>query len=162
MRQVIKCGHLFDVNEKRFREQANVYIEGNEIVKVEYGAAGPQEGWEVVDLSGKYVMPGFIDCHVHLIMNGEPDGTASMSAATDGDMAFKAYVYAMRDLEAGFTSLRDEGSTGFADIALRNMIENGTVKGPRIFAPQPTMTLLPRVGWRLPTSLPVPPKVTPW
>ena len=41
MRQVIKCGHLFDVNEKRFREQANVYIEGNEIVKVEYGAAGP-------------------------------------------------------------------------------------------------------------------------
>ena len=133
MRQVIKCGHLFDVNEKRFREQANVYIEGNEIVKVEYGAAGPEEGWEVVDLSGKYVMPGFIDCHVHLIMNGEPDGTASMSAATDGDMAFKAYVYAMRDLEAGFTSLRDEGSTGFADIALRNMIENGTVKGPRIF-----------------------------
>ena len=51
MRQVIKCGHLFDVNEKRFREQANVYIEGNEIVKVEYGAAGPEEGWEVVDLS---------------------------------------------------------------------------------------------------------------
>ena len=45
MRQVIKCGHLFDVNEKRFREQANVYIEGNEIVKVEYGAAGPEEGW---------------------------------------------------------------------------------------------------------------------
>ena len=67
MRQVIKCGHLFDVNEKRFREQANVYIEGNEIVKVEYGAAGPEEGWEVVDLSGKYVMPGFIDCHVHLM-----------------------------------------------------------------------------------------------
>ena len=133
MKQVIRCGHLFDDGEKRFKDGASVYINGNVIEKVEYGAAGTEEGWEVVDLSGKYVMPGFIDCHVHLNMNGEPDGTASMASATDGDMVLKAYVYAMKDLMAGFTGLRDEGSVGFTDIALRNMVEKGVVKGPRIF-----------------------------
>ena len=133
MKQVIKCGHLFDVNEKAFKAQANVYIDGNVIEKVVYGEDQTEEGWEIVDLTGKYVMPGFIDCHVHLNMDGEPDGTASMSSATDGDMALKAYVYAMRDLMAGFTGVRDEGSVGFTDIALRNTIEKGLVKGPRIF-----------------------------
>ena len=89
MKQVIKCGHLFDVNEKAFKAQANVYIDGNVIEKVVYGEDQTEEGWEIVDLTGKYVMPGFIDCHVHLNMDGEPDGTASMSSATDGDMALK-------------------------------------------------------------------------
>lgn len=132
MRQVVICGHLFDVREKAFRAGANVYIDGNQIEKVEYGKE-PEEGVERVDLSGKYVMPGWIDCHVHLSMNGEPDGVTPMAYATDGALAIKAYVYAMRDLMAGFTGIRDEGSAGFVDIALRDMIESGVVKGPRIF-----------------------------
>ncbi|MCI8887522.1 MAG: amidohydrolase family protein [Hungatella sp.] len=133
MKQVIICGHLFDVKEKKFREGVNVYIDGNIIKRIDDSGAEPEPGWDVVDLRGKYVMPGFIDCHVHLNMNGEPDGAASMAMATDGDMVLKAYVYAMRDLMAGFTGVRDEGASGFTDIALRNMIEQGVVKGPRIF-----------------------------
>lgn len=132
MKQIIKCGHLFDVNEKKFKENANVYIDGNKIEKVEYENK-PEAGYEIVDLSGKYVMPGFIDCHVHLNMNGEPDGTAPMAHQTCGDAVLNAYVYGMRDLMAGFTTVRDEGSMGFTDIALRNMINQGVVKGPRIF-----------------------------
>lgn len=132
MKQVLKCGRLFDVNEKKFKENANVYIDGNKIEKVEYGKDA-KAGYEVIDLSGKYVMPGFIDCHLHLNMNGEPDGTAPMAHQTYGDAVLNAYVYGMRDLMAGFTTVRDEGSMGFTDIALRNMIDKGVVKGPRIF-----------------------------
>lgn len=132
MKQVLKCGHLFDVNEKGFKERANVYIDGNRIERVEYGKDA-DAGYEPVDLSGSYVMPGFIDCHVHLNMNGEADGTAPMAHQTYGEAALNAYVYGMRDLMAGFTSVRDEGSIGFTDIALRNMIDKGAVKGPRIF-----------------------------
>ncbi len=134
MKQVLLCGHLFDVEEKKFRDNARVYIDGNRIEKVEYGKADEEgEDRKVVDLSDKYVMPGFIDCHVHLNMNGEPSGTAPMNFATYGELTLKSYVYAMRDLMAGFTGLRDEGSAGFTDIALRNMIEQGVVKGPRLF-----------------------------
>lgn len=132
MKQVIKCGHLFDVNEKKFKENANVYIMENKIEKVTYNEE-TESGYEVIDLSSKYVLPGLIDCHVHLCMNGEPDTMAALAVDTYGDVTLKAYVYAMRDLLAGFTTVRDEGAVGFSDIALRNMIDRGIVKGPRIF-----------------------------
>lgn len=132
MKQVIKCGHLFDVNEKQFKENANVYIDGNIIEKVEYNRE-IEAGYEIVDLGNRYVLPGLIDTHVHLTSNGEAGGLGFMNQLTYGDLALRAYRHAMADLMAGFTGVRDEGAGGYVDVALRNIINQGVVKGPRIF-----------------------------
>ena len=132
MKQVIKCGHLFDVNSKQFRSNALIYIYKNIIEKIEFHEV-PEEGYELLDLSNQYVLPGLIDCHVHLNMNGENNAFDTIASELQGDLTLKAYSYAMRDLMAGFTTLRDEGAVGYTDVALKNMINQGIVKGPRLF-----------------------------
>lgn len=132
MKQVIQCGHLFDVNAKQFQANACIYISDNLIEKVEYNAP-IKDGYQVLDLSSKYVLPGFIDCHLHLNMNGENNSFETIASDLYGDLTLKAYAYAQKDLMAGFTTLRDEGAVGYTDVALKNMINRGVVKGPRLF-----------------------------
>ena len=131
MKQVIQCGHLFDVNAKQFQANACIYISDNLIEKVEYNAP-IKDGYQVLDLSSKYVLPGFIDCHLHLNMNGENNSFETIASDLYGDLTLKAYAYAQKDLMAGFTTLRDEGAYGFSDVSLKNAINSGLVVGPRL------------------------------
>jgi imidazolonepropionase-like amidohydrolase len=86
----------------------------------------------IIDLKNQTVMPGFIDSHVHL------SGETSKNRYTEGfilnedDFAFRAVNYADRTLMAGFTTVRDLG--GKTAVALRNAIDQGYIKGPRILA----------------------------
>lgn len=132
MKYVLKCGHLFDTDQKQFRPNANVYICDHLIEKIEYDVP-VCSGYDVVDLSNQYVLPGLIDCHLHLNMNGENHAFGSIASSLYGDLALKSYTYAMQDLMAGFTTLRDEGAVAYTDVALKNMINKGVVKGPRLF-----------------------------
>ncbi|MBO1679565.1 metal-dependent hydrolase family protein [Bittarella massiliensis (ex Durand et al. 2017)] len=131
MKQVLRCGHLFDTDTKRFVEGVDLYIDGNKIEALSTGAP-LKEGYEVIDLSDKYVLPGLIDCHVHVNMNGEP-ATDYMSKQTIGDSTITAICNAQSDLMAGFTTIRDEGSVFFTDIAVRDAINAGKIDGPRMF-----------------------------
>ncbi len=131
MKQVLRCGHLFDTDTKQFVEGVDLYIDGNKIEALSTGAP-LKEGYEVVDLSDKYVLPGLIDCHVHVNMNGEP-ATDYMSKQTIGDSTITAICNAQSDLMAGFTTIRDEGSVFFTDIAVRDAINAGKIDGPRMF-----------------------------
>ncbi|MBU5420161.1 amidohydrolase family protein [Acetanaerobacterium sp. MSJ-12] len=131
MKQVLRCGHLFDTDTKQFVEGVDLYIDGNKIEALSTGAS-LKEGYEVVDLSDKYVLPGLIDCHVHVNMNGEP-ATDYMSKQTIGDSTITAICNAQSDLMAGFTTIRDEGSVFFTDIAVRDAINAGKIDGPRMF-----------------------------
>ena len=131
MKQVLRCGHLFDTATKQFVEGVDLYIDGNKIEALSTGAP-LKEGYEVVDLSDKYVLPGLIDCHVHVNMNGEP-ATDYMSKQTIGDSTITAICNAQSDLMAGFTTIRDEGSVFFTDIAVRDAINAGKIDGPRMF-----------------------------
>ena len=130
MKKVIKCGQFFDSNTGKVLKDIAVVIDGNKITEVAPAADVCCKDAEVIDLSGKFVMPGLIDAHVHINMNGE----ASMQYAvtSDATAAINSMIYAQRDLMAGFTTLRDEGAQGYSDVAVRDAINAGKIVGPRI------------------------------
>jgi imidazolonepropionase-like amidohydrolase len=77
-------------------------------------------------------MPGLIDLHVHLEEETNPNRYLQSFTLNPADYAFQSVVYAERTLMAGFTTVRDLGGSG-VNISLRNAINKGLVKGPRIF-----------------------------
>ncbi|MFN2439967.1 MAG: amidohydrolase family protein [Chitinophagaceae bacterium] len=126
------CGKLIDGNSNNAQTEMTVVIEGTKITDIKKGYHPATGSITVVDLKNKTVMPGLMDAHVHL------SGETSKNRYTEGftlneeDFAFRAVNYAERTLMAGFTTVRDLGGT--ITIALRNAINGGYLKGPRIIA----------------------------
>lgn len=82
-----------------------------------------------LDYGGKYLLPGLIDCHVHLSGSGEPD---SLFKADDGSMTLKILSNARRNLAAGITTVRDLGGWNELEFAVRGWIKRGEFTGPRM------------------------------
>lgn len=130
----IQAGRLLDVEGGRVLRDQIILIEGERIIAV--GAAGatpiPSRAY-LIDLSNATVLPGLIDAHTHLSSNPYQHGYSSLG--TSSTRAALYGVRAARDtLNAGFTMVRDVGSEGFADVALRDAINEGDFPGPRILA----------------------------
>lgn len=124
---VIENCALFDGAKEEIREDAHVIIEDGEIKEVGSGKASI-DAERRIDAGGKTVMPGLIDAHVHVI--------AGMANLGKLDWLPKSLLgqYARRSLEdmleRGFTSVRDAGG---ADYGLARAIDQGLIKGPRLF-----------------------------
>jgi imidazolonepropionase-like amidohydrolase len=92
----------------------------------------------VLDLEGKYLLPGLIDLHSHLLLR--PYNEASWNDQVLKESlelrVIRGTLHARQNLEAGFTTIRDLGTEGaaFADVALRDAIHQGLIRGPRVFA----------------------------
>jgi imidazolonepropionase-like amidohydrolase len=111
-----------------------VVITGNRIVGVGPGAAIPA-GAEVMDLGDATLLPGFIDAHTHLTFPYSEDYNKEELESlqkTVAERALDASVNARVTLMAGFTTVRDVGSTDYLDVGLRNAIAHGDVPGPRM------------------------------
>jgi imidazolonepropionase-like amidohydrolase len=126
----VRAGRLIDGRGGAPIRDAVILIQGDRITAVGAGLAIPA-GAEVVDLSKKTVLPGLIDCHTH-ITNQSGNYYEDLFRRSPIDAAVVAHVYARRTLEAGFTTVRDVGSSEFIDVALRNAIDRGDVVGPRM------------------------------
>ncbi len=135
-KKVLKCTKMFDAENEKVLENVLVFVDGNKVEKVEDFSANT-DGYELIDLSGKFVTPGLIDCHVHLTGDGEASFGSMFK--TIGDQAFYAMNKAKADLMAGFTTLRSVGDPGFVDVALRNAINRGEVVGPRLSVSGPCL-----------------------
>jgi imidazolonepropionase-like amidohydrolase len=128
----IHCGRLINGTAKNAQTEMTIVVEGNKILEINKGYQSGSGNDQVIDLKDKTVMPGFIDSHVHL------GGETSKQRYTEGftlneeDFAFRSVNYSERTLMAGFTTVRDLG--GEITIALRNAINQGYIKGPRIIA----------------------------
>ncbi len=131
MKKVLKCGTLFTAVDEKVQKDVAVVVEDNKIVKVAPVAEVDTKDAEVVDLSDKFVMPGLIDGHMHIGMNGSPTMDA-VYRELDTYVSLKAVNYAKADLLAGFTTVRCEGDVGFVDISVRQAIEEGLYIGPRM------------------------------
>ena len=126
----VRAGRLIDGRGGAPIRDAVILIQGDRITAVGPGLAIPA-GAEIVDLSKKTVLPGLIDCHTH-ITNQSGNYYEDLFRRSPIDAAVVAHVYARRTLEAGFTTVRDVGSSEFIDVALRNAIDRGDVVGPRM------------------------------
>jgi imidazolonepropionase-like amidohydrolase len=133
-------GTLFDGTGTDSRENFVIIVTGNLIEAVgQKDQVEVPQGCEVIDVSGKTVMPGMMDLHVHLALGSTdvmvPHG--SLSPLLDKPMTLigiKGFARARRTLEMGFTTLRDAGDVGYLSVALRDAINMGMVEGPRIVA----------------------------
>jgi imidazolonepropionase-like amidohydrolase len=111
---------------------ASIIVENNRIKEVGKGLDAPKDA-EVIDVTGRTLLPGLIDSHVHLCINGDPD-ILRMIHYPMGMIQLFGYRNALNELEAGFTTVRDMGAPhGFA-LSLRQAVETGVVRGPRIVA----------------------------
>jgi imidazolonepropionase-like amidohydrolase len=137
----IKAGTLIDGRSDQPRRNQVVVVRGKRIEAVGDAASTPvPPGAQVLDLSTATVLPGLIESHTHLFLQGEEPAEGGYDAqllfASQALRAARATVSARRALEQGFTTIRDvetEGA-GYGDVGIKQAVERGYIPGPRIFA----------------------------
>ena len=82
---------------------------------------------QVYDLAGKTILPGFIDCHVHLCMDASLDPVAALLKESVAQTALKAASHARSTLSAGVTTIRDMGGRDYVDLAVLNAIQSNLI-----------------------------------
>jgi len=136
---VIRAGTLIDGKSDKARRDQVIVIRGNRIESVSDASSGQSPaGATVIDLSGQTVLPGLIDSHTHIFLQGEAPAQggydANILTAPLALRAARATVAARRALEQGFTTLRDvetEGA-GYGDVGIKQAINAGYIPGPRM------------------------------
>src|SRR4051812_26658303 len=131
-RTILHCGKLIDVTKGQVLTEYSIIVDGNTITEVQAGYTKPAGTDKVIDLKNKTVLPGLIDCLVHLEHETSPTRYQEVFTYNPADYAFQSVVFAERTLLSGFTTVRDLGGTG-VNISLRNAINKRLIKGPRIF-----------------------------
>ena len=130
---LIHAGKLLDTAAGEVVDAVTVKVAGNRIAAVTSGYVAPGEDDEVVDLTGATVMPGWLDMHVHLSMERSPATAIEGFRLDPADAALRATRYAERTLLAGFTTVRDLGTSARIAQALRDAIDGGFIVGPRVW-----------------------------
>lgn len=139
----LHCGALLAVPGKPPRGACTLLVRSGRVEGVREGLVRLEEleaGTELIDLSRACVLPGLIDCHVHITHEYSARARLDAVELSDADRAVHGAAYARRTLLAGFTTVRDLGSEGDAVFALRDGIKKGLIPGPRILAAGEALT----------------------
>jgi imidazolonepropionase-like amidohydrolase len=139
----IHAGKVLDVRTGNSLTDQIIWIEGDRIKAIGSAAnisAKIPAGAKVIDLSKYTVLPGLIDCHTHLTMTPYDSGLAGVRLSYPRQ-ALTGARNARVTLEAGFTTVRNVGASGYSDIALRDAINAGDVPGPRMLVSGPALSI---------------------
>jgi imidazolonepropionase-like amidohydrolase len=138
---VVRCGTLMDVPGKPPKKNATLIVKNGVVDRVVEGPAPDlanetKAGATVttLDLSNQFVLPGLIDCHVHITNQWDASVRTRMVTDDAADTAVRGVAYARTTLAAGFTTVRDVGAMGTTAFAVRDAIERGEIPGPRVIA----------------------------
>jgi imidazolonepropionase-like amidohydrolase len=134
---LIHAGELLAVPGERPLRQQTIVVEADQIVDVRAGFADAAEFGDdvtVINLRDAFVLPGLMDMHVHLQGQLGPNRYRDDLKMSPQLVQMRSLMYAMRTLEAGFTTVRDVGSSAQEMYAMRDAINNGWIDGPRIIA----------------------------
>ena len=163
-RIAIRAGKLIDARSEKPLENPLILVEGDKIVSVTAGGSAPA-GVEVVDLGNATVLPGLIDVHTHLLLQGDVTAEEYDAQLLKQSIPYRAILAARNAqiaLSHGFTAMRDVESEGamYADVDVKTAIANGEVPGPRMQVATRAMSptgLYPLLGYswelRVPTGV---------
>lgn len=132
---LIKCGKLLDTKTGIVSEKQNVLIKGNQIISVSSSLVAADS---IIDLSNYFVMPGLIDCHTHVVLQGDitsEDYDVQVLKESIPYRAIRGTKSVERALLNGFTTIRDLGTegAGFTDVDLKKAVNKGIISGPRMW-----------------------------
>ena len=128
----LHCGKLFDSRSGKLLGAHTVVVRNGKVAEVLAGRAEAVANATAIDLADRTCMAGWTDLHVHLGSQSSPQSYSEGFRLDDVDFAFRSVGYAEKTLLAGFTSVRDLG--GGISPHLRDAINGGLLKGPRIWA----------------------------
>lgn len=129
----LHCGKILDSKSGKIATNQTIIVSKNKIFKIIDGFVPKQNPQDIeINLKNKFILPGLIDLHVHIEGERNPHYYVSKYVDNEADIAFESTRCAEVTLMAGFTTVRDLGGTG-VNISLRNAINRGLVKGPRIY-----------------------------
>ena len=128
----LHCGKLFDSRSGKLLGAHTVVVRNGKVAEVLAGRAEAVANATAIDLGDRTCMAGWTDLHVHMGSQSSPQSYSEGFRLDPVDFAFRSVGYAEKTLLAGFTSVRDLG--GEVTPHLRDAINNGLVKGPRIWA----------------------------
>jgi imidazolonepropionase-like amidohydrolase len=140
--KVIRAGNLLNPEDGSLRKNAIIVVRGDKIEQV--SAANIPDGATIIDLSNYTVLPGLIDCHTHILLQPEDErGVPPVITKSQSFRTVQGVAAARKDLEAGFTTMRDLDSegAGFADVAIRDGINKGIISGPRMLVSTLAITI---------------------
>ncbi len=132
---VITGGNVIDIKSGTTIRNAVVVIEGNRLAAI--GPAGQVSipaGAERIDASGKWLIPGLMNLHVHLGLALPGREGADLASESDADLVLRMATNARKSLHAGVTTIRLPGDRRHADLALKRAIDRGDMDGPRMFS----------------------------
>lgn len=131
-RTLIRAGHIVDVHSGNEPADQTIVVSGDRITAIAPTSSTPkQPGDTEIDLRSLTVLPGLIDVHTHLTMDNNFDPYHELSTS----VAMSALIGARNakvTLEAGFTTVRNVGAAGYADVDLRDAINAGLIEGPHM------------------------------
>jgi imidazolonepropionase-like amidohydrolase len=160
-RLAVRAGHLIDGKSDKPLDNVVIVIEGDKIISVTPSGPAPA-GVEIIDLSKYTVLPGFIDLHTHVLLNGDITAEDYDKQLLKQSIPYRAILGARNAriaLESGFTTIRDLETEGamYADVDVKTAIQNGEVPGPRMQVATRAMTptgMYPLLGYSWELKLP--------
>ncbi len=132
MNIILKNCNLIDGLSNNLLKDRYIKIKGEHIVEIGNGEPKVHNHDKVIDCTGKYITPGLIDSHVHLIWDGSPDPQPVIENLENDYVTLKVYKHSLDYLKLGITTVRDAGSIDRTAIHARNAIESKLLPGPTI------------------------------